>query len=91
MKRKLLKDFERVHEIPFQANRRRMSIMVESDDHRILISKGAPESILSISTKIGNGIEAQPMSQANEKVNSLIEKYSQNSPCHSKFQDWMFS
>jgi Mg2+-importing ATPase len=72
-----LNEFGRVREIPFQANRRRMSYVVERGDLKLLISKGAPESILSVSANVGNGTEVQPMSQANKEVNSLIEKYSQ--------------
>jgi Mg2+-importing ATPase len=72
-----LHEFERVREIPFQFNRRRMSCVVEKGGLRLLISKGAPESILGVSTNVDDGIEAQPMSQANKEVTSLIEKYSQ--------------
>jgi len=72
-----LNDFARIREIPFQFNRRRMSFVVENGDRRLLISKGAPESILDVSTNVGNGIEVQPMSQVSEEVNSLIRKYSQ--------------
>ena len=72
-----LSNFKRVHEIPFQANRRRMSIVVESNDHRILISKGAPEAILDVSTKIDNETENNPGKEAKKGVASLIEKYNQ--------------
>lgn len=72
-----LNDFTRVHEIPFHANRRRMSIVVESDNQRILISKGAPESILSVSTTVGYETETQPLPTVNSEVASLIEHYSQ--------------
>lgn len=86
-----LKGFSCLHVNPFQANRRRMSFVVENDGCRLLISKGAPESILGISTEIGDGIEAQigkegrrrrrrqrrQFMQAKKEVNSLIEKYSQ--------------
>ena len=73
-----LNDFSRIHENPFKANRRRMSIVVENNGHRILISKGAPESILDVSTKVGNEVETQPMTTASKEVTSLIQKYSQS-------------
>jgi len=74
---KILTNFMSVHEIPFGFNRRRMSVVVESDARRLLISKGAPEAILSISTGVGNETETQPIAQATVEVNSLIEKYRQ--------------
>jgi Mg2+-importing ATPase len=73
-----LNDFKRVQEIPFGSNRRMMSLVVENGGRKLLISKGAPESILSVSTNVGSGIEARPISQANEEVNALIEKYSRS-------------
>jgi Mg2+-importing ATPase len=66
-----------IREIPFGFNRRRMSTVVESGDRRLLISKGAPESILDVSTAVGNETETQSMSKGIMEVNSLIEKYSQ--------------
>ncbi|MDH4221455.1 MAG: magnesium-translocating P-type ATPase [Candidatus Bathyarchaeota archaeon] len=72
-----LNAFTRVHEIPFGFNRRRMSVVVEISDRRLLITKGAPESILGVSTAVGNEIENQPISQATMDLNALIEKYRQ--------------
>jgi len=71
-----LNDFRRVYEIPFGYGRRRMSTIIETGSKRLLISKGAPESILDVSTKVGNGNESLDISQANIGINSLIEKYS---------------
>jgi Mg2+-importing ATPase len=66
-----------IHEIPFGFNRRRMSAVVESGDRRLLVSKGAPESILDVSTAVGDETETQSMSKASTEVNSLIAKYTQ--------------
>jgi len=71
-----LNEFQRVHEIPFGFNRRRMSSVVESRDGTLLISKGAPEAILDVSTRLGNG-EARPLSPTKIEVKSLIDKYVQ--------------
>jgi len=71
-----LNAFSCKHEIPFSFARRRMSVVVESSDGRLLISKGAPESILNVSATVGNSIEAKPVSNARMQINSLIEKYS---------------
>jgi P-type Mg2+ transporter len=43
-------DYEKVDEIPFDFERRRVSIVVKHNDERLLITKGAPESVLSICT-----------------------------------------
>ena len=72
-----LNAFACIHEIPFGFNRRRMSAVIESVDRRLLVSKGAPESILDVSTAVGDEIEAQSMSKVSMEVNSLIGKYSQ--------------
>ena len=69
--------FEFEHEIPFGFGRRRMSVVVKHDRRRLLISKGAPEAILEVSTTIGNETEAQPTSKARQEIISLIENYSQ--------------
>ncbi|MDH5634610.1 MAG: HAD-IC family P-type ATPase, partial [Candidatus Bathyarchaeota archaeon] len=73
-----LNAFTHIHEIPFGFNRRRMSVVVETSNRRLLISKGAPESILSVSTTAAsNENKNQPMSQATMNINSLIENYRQ--------------
>ena len=41
------KSYTRIHEVPFDYQRRIMSVIVEEDDDYLLISKGAPESIFS--------------------------------------------
>lgn len=70
-----LKEFRSVHDIPFGYNRRRMSVVVEAGGRRILISKGAPESILEVSTHAGYAAGVKQISQAKDEINSLIEKY----------------
>ncbi|HEX9862771.1 MAG TPA: magnesium-translocating P-type ATPase [Candidatus Bathyarchaeia archaeon] len=72
-----LSAFAHIHEIPFGFTRRRMSVVVESGGRRLLVSKVAPESILDVSTAVGDEIEVQSISKVRTEVNSLIEKYSQ--------------
>ncbi|MEW6131226.1 MAG: magnesium-translocating P-type ATPase [Acidobacteriota bacterium] len=43
-----VRDYEKLDEIPFDFERRRLSIVVERDDSRLLITKGAPESVLAL-------------------------------------------
>ncbi len=46
--------YAKIDEVPFDFERRRDSIIVEHDGKRIMITKGAPESILSIVSSIQN-------------------------------------
>jgi Mg2+-importing ATPase len=71
-----LDEFQRVHEIPFGSNRRRMGSVVESHDGMLLISKGAPEAVLDVSTGVGDD-EAPPLPPAKAELRSLIDKYGQ--------------
>jgi P-type Mg2+ transporter len=43
-----VKDFKKLDEIPFDFERRRVSVVVERDTKRTLITKGAPESIFAV-------------------------------------------
>ncbi|HRH40481.1 MAG TPA: magnesium-translocating P-type ATPase [Pyrinomonadaceae bacterium] len=43
-----LKDFQKMDEIPFDFERRRVSVVIEKDGKRSLISKGAPESVFAV-------------------------------------------
>ncbi|MCJ7766787.1 magnesium-translocating P-type ATPase [Candidatus Bathyarchaeota archaeon] len=65
-----------IHQVPFGFNRRRMSSIVESHGDTLLISKGAPEAILDVSTRVGDD-EARPLSDARAEVRLLIDKYGQ--------------
>jgi len=72
-----LNAFACVHEISFGFNRRRMSAVIERDGRRLLVSKGAPESILDVSTAVGDEIGAQPTLEVRKEIDLLIGKYSQ--------------
>lgn len=41
-------DFKKLDEIPFDFERRRVSVVVEGENKRLLITKGAPENILQV-------------------------------------------
>ena len=43
-------DYDKLDEIPFDFERRRVSIVVKHEDERLLITKGAPESVLPVCT-----------------------------------------
>lgn len=47
--------YRKVDEVPFDFTRRRMSVVVEKDNQRLLVCKGAVEEILNLCTKIEHG------------------------------------
>ncbi len=46
-----MQDYRKAREIPFDFERRRLSVVVERDNESILIAKGAPESVVGICTE----------------------------------------
>jgi Mg2+-importing ATPase len=52
---------ERVDEIPFDFQRRRVSVIVRDDGRRLLITKGAPESVLPACTALEVAGTAAPL------------------------------
>ena len=59
---KLEKDYRKIDEIPFDFQRRRMSVVVsERDDHHELICKGAVEEILACCTQVRDGNRTVPL------------------------------
>jgi P-type Mg2+ transporter len=45
-----LKNVKKIDEIPFDFNRRRLSIAVQMDGQQLLITKGAPETVIPLAT-----------------------------------------
>ncbi|HMC12735.1 MAG TPA: magnesium-translocating P-type ATPase [Gallionellaceae bacterium] len=55
-------NFRKVDEVPFDFQRRRMSVVVaEHDAHHLLICKGAVEEILSVCAHVQHGDAVQPL------------------------------
>jgi len=58
----LPRDYRKIDEIPFDFQRRRMSVVVsERDDHHELICKGAVEEILAACTHVRHGDASEPL------------------------------
>ena len=56
--------FRKVDEIPFDFQRRRMSVVVaEHDEHHLLICKGAVEEILGVCTRVRHGEVDEPLTR----------------------------
>lgn len=53
--------YEKVDELPFDFERRRMSIVVKHGDRFVLITKGAPEGIVPICVSYESGTEILPL------------------------------
>jgi Mg2+-importing ATPase len=72
-----LKFYEQIDEIPFDYERRIMSTVVRKGNEYVLISKGAPESVLPKCIHAEMGEKNKPMDSAlkslNSKVNDLSE------------------
>lgn len=53
-------DWRYIADVPFDFDRRRASVLVEKDGRRLMIVKGAPEDVLSLSTQVDtkSGIHA---------------------------------
>lgn len=73
--------WNKINEVPFDFERRRVSVLVDNGTTRLLVVKGAPEDILSISSRFeGDSPEdLHPMDKgALEKINSQFEFLGQN-------------
>jgi len=58
-------NFRKVDEVPFDFQRRRMSVVVaEHDAHHLLICKGAVEEILAVCSHVQHGETVQPITTA---------------------------
>jgi len=66
--------FTKVDEIPFDFERRRLSIVVDNSGERLLIAKGAPEGILSAATSYASA-EAKHESFTAESRAKCVETY----------------
>ncbi|HEX6543468.1 MAG TPA: magnesium-translocating P-type ATPase [Ktedonobacterales bacterium] len=56
-------EFRKVDEIPFDFNRRRLSIVVDASEGRLLITKGAPEGVLALSTTYFSNGQRLPLDE----------------------------
>jgi Mg2+-importing ATPase len=53
--RDLLSGWSKVDEVPFDFDRRRVSILAEKEDERLLVIKGAPETVIALATSVDVG------------------------------------
>ena len=53
--------YAKVDEVPFDFERRRVSVVVERSDGRLLVTKGAPEHVMAVSSTYESGPSALPL------------------------------
>ncbi|KYF80026.1 magnesium-transporting ATPase [Sorangium cellulosum] len=53
--------FHKLDELPFDFERRRVSVVAEREGERLLVTKGAPESVLAVATSYELGGEVRPL------------------------------
>ncbi len=71
----LVDEFKKVDEIPFDFSRRRLSVIVENNNEKLLITKGAVEEILSICNTIDYNHELIPITkEIKENIREIANK-----------------
>ncbi|MGI9157834.1 MAG: cation-translocating P-type ATPase [Marmoricola sp.] len=72
--------FTRVEEVPFTSERKMMSVVCldhEYDDAPVLVTKGAPESLLSRCTHLRSGTQVVPLTDAHRlRIGAEVEELS---------------
>ena len=63
--------WRKIDEVPFDFERRRVSILVEGDGKRLLVVKGAPEDVLRLSASYEH--QAQPANPLDEAARKIAE------------------
>jgi Mg2+-importing ATPase len=66
--------YSKVGEIPFDFERRCLSVIVQHDDERLLITKGAPESVLPLCSAYEIGNERKPLDGVHGKTRTKYVK-----------------
>jgi len=51
----------KIDEVPFDFQRRRVSVLVEHEGHRLLITKGAPEDVIKLATRYEEPGKPEPL------------------------------
>jgi P-type Mg2+ transporter len=77
--RKKMNAYTRIDEIPFNYERKRMSVVVKSEKSKkaLFISKGAPQAILEVCTKVSVGGRIANLSVYEKKIKQKFTKLSE--------------
>lgn len=75
----LVNEYKKIDEIPFDFTRRRLSVVVENEDGRLLITKGAVEEILSICDTIDYNHEIMPITkEIKDNIREITNKLNED-------------
>ncbi|HVV69262.1 MAG TPA: magnesium-translocating P-type ATPase [Gammaproteobacteria bacterium] len=73
-----IQPYTKIDEVPFDFERRRSSVVVDHNGEKLLITKGAPEQLLTLCTSYQTNDLPLPLDQsAITKFNTLLQKLSQ--------------
>jgi len=75
-KKELLSGYKKIEEVEFEYVRRRMGVIVEKDEKRIYICKGAPESIFAICDFVEEGSTKVPIGARAKELEKRFEELS---------------
>jgi Mg2+-importing ATPase len=72
-------EYSKIDEIPFDFDRRRVSVVATRNGQRVIITKGAPENVLAVCSSVRSGSEVKPLagdlvSKCDGTYKSLSEK-----------------
>ncbi|MEM3071549.1 MAG: magnesium-translocating P-type ATPase, partial [Candidatus Anstonellales archaeon] len=70
--------FEKLYEIPFDFKRKRMSVIVKEGAKKYIITKGAPESVLDVCSRIKMKSTVLPVEKKKEEVLNAISQYTKD-------------
>ena len=74
-----LDGWRKLDEVPFGFERRRVSVLVERGEERLIVVKGAPEDLLRLCTQVEDGLDLQPMTpQAARRALAQFEALSRD-------------
>ncbi len=73
-----LSHFKKIQEIQFDFNRRRMGQVAQEGKKMYLIVKGAPESVLSVCTKVRMGSKLFKLSEKENSLKEMIASYNRD-------------
>lgn len=72
-----VREYHKLDEIPFDFERRRLSIALQTGDERLLITKGAPESVLAVCSRYEvNGVEQPFTDDARRQCEATYQQLS---------------
>lgn len=72
-----ISDWHKIDEVPFDFERRRVSVLLERDNDRLLVVKGAPEDILRLSSSFESNA-GKNQAELNSKTLPLINQQFEN-------------